>query len=128
MGFKDWFGKNYYVTSPRDPDPFFRPRRYAKTREEVLASVQTVLQKLPGWKIEKHHEIQGRLQVERRGFMGLGESVDLYVVQGQDGITTLEITSRSRAGKGDFGQNRRNIMKFLSALDAYLPGLPGEPA
>ena len=122
---KDWFTKNHYVTSPRDPDAFFRPRRYAKTREEVLSAVRPVIEKLSGWKILKHHEIQGRLQAARRGFLGLGEEVDLYIVQGLDGITTLEITSRSRVGKGDWGQNKRNLKAFLEEMDKGLPGLPG---
>lgn len=121
MGVKEWFTKNHYVTSPRDPDPFFRPRRYAKTREEVIETAQSVIGKLPGWKIEKHHEIQGRLQVGRRGFLGLGEVVDVYIVQGQDGITTLEITSRSRVGRGDWGQNKRNLKALLEAMDKALP-------
>lgn len=118
MRLKDWFSKNFYVTSARDKDPFFRPRRYAKTREEVFAAIRSVVEKLPGWKIEQYHEIQGRLQVARRGpLLGLGEDVDFYIVQGQDGITTLEITSRSKMGKGDWGQNHRNIKRVLGKMD-----------
>jgi uncharacterized protein (DUF1499 family) len=121
MSIKDWLGKNFYVTSARDPNLFFRPRRYAKTREEVLIVVRQILEKLPGWKIEQYHELQGRLQVGRRGFLGLGEVVDLYIIQGQDGITTLEITSRSRVGKADWGQNKRNLKNVLSELDKSFP-------
>jgi uncharacterized protein (DUF1499 family) len=121
MSIKDWLGKNFSVTSARDPDPFFRPRRYAKTREEVLIVVRQILEKLPRWKIEQYHELQGRLQVGRRGFLGLGEVVDLYIIQGQDGITTLEITSRSKVSKADWGQNKRNLKNVLSELDKSFP-------
>jgi uncharacterized protein (DUF1499 family) len=122
MAFKDLFAKNYYVTSDRDPDPFFRPRRYGKRQEEVLAVVRSIIEKLPGWKIVNYYEIQGRLQVGRRGFLGLGEAVDFYIIRGQDGITTLEVTSRSRVGKGDWGRNKKNLKTFLSELDRMLPG------
>ncbi len=122
MNFKDWFSKNYYVTTPRDPDPLFRPRRYRQSKELVLEAARTVIEKLPGWKVEKFHENQGRLQVGKAGsLLGLGEAIDLYAVQGLDGATTLEISSRSKAGKTDFGQNKRNLRRFLEAMDRVMP-------
>jgi uncharacterized protein (DUF1499 family) len=72
---------------------------------------------LPGWKFEEYKEIQGRVRATHRWFIGLGEEVNVYVVQGLDGITTLEITSQSKAGKGDWGQNKRNVKNLLTALD-----------
>lgn len=117
MSFKDLLTKNVYVTSPRDPDSFFKPRRYRQNRDEVIQTVKETVKSLPGWKFEEHKEIQGRVRATHRWYIGLGEEINIYVVQGIDGITTLEMTSQSKAGKGDWGQNKRNVKNLLAALD-----------
>ena len=120
MSWKVWMTKNIYVTSPRDADPFFKPRKYSQTKDEVVQVVKDVMTALPGWKFEDYKAIQGRLRAARRWFIGLGEEVNVYVVQGVDGTTTLEITSQSKAGKGDWGQNKRNIKNLLTSLDSKI--------
>jgi hypothetical protein len=40
MSLKVWLTKNVYVTSPRDADPFFRPRKYNQNKEEVIQVVK----------------------------------------------------------------------------------------
>jgi uncharacterized protein (DUF1499 family) len=117
MSLKVWLTKNIYVTSPRDPDPFFRPRKYRQNKVEVIQAVKETINSLQGWKFEEYKEIQGRIRATRRWFIGLGEEVNVYVVQGVDGVTAVEITSQSKAGKGDWGQNKRNIKNLLTALD-----------
>jgi uncharacterized protein (DUF1499 family) len=120
VSLKIWLTKNLYVTSPRDPDPFFRPRKYSQSKEEVAQAVKDVISALPGWKFEDYKAIQGRVRATHRWFIGLGEEVNIYVVQAVDGTTTLEITSQSKAGKGDWGQNKRNIQNLLTALDSKI--------
>lgn len=117
MSLKVWLTKNSYVTSPRDTDPFFRPRKYAQNKMEVIQMVKEAVNSLRGWKFEEHKEIQGRVRASRRWFIGLGEEINVYVVQGVDGVTTMEITSQSKVGKGDWGQNKRNVKNLLTALD-----------
>lgn len=46
------------------------------------------------------------------------------VSSAQDGAR-LELTSASRMGKGDLGQNPRNIKELLRAVDREV-GAPGE--
>jgi uncharacterized protein (DUF1499 family) len=119
MSFKDWFTKNIYVTKPNDSDPFFHPRRYEKTKEEIIQAVQGLLKELaPRWRVEEYRENQGRIHATHAGLLPFAEDVNIYVVQGLDGITTLDMTSQSRGGKGDWGQNKRNIREFLTALDS----------
>jgi uncharacterized protein (DUF1499 family) len=117
MSLKVWLTKNVYVTSPRDADPFFRPRKYTQNKAEVIQMVTETVNSLQGWKFEEHKEIQGRVRATHRWYIGLGEEVNIYVVQGIDGVTTVEITSQSKAGKGDWGQNKRNVKNLLTALD-----------
>ncbi len=130
MKLKDWLTKNIYVTSPKDADAFFHPRRYEKKRDEVLQAAHQALAGLRGWIIEEYRENQGRIHAVHFGPFPLPlQDVNIYVVQGLDGVTKLEATSHSRAGRGDFGQNRRNLKKFLSRLDSlgvHRPSKAGE--
>jgi hypothetical protein len=123
MSWKVWMTKNVYVTSPRDSDPFFRPRKYSQNKEEVVQAVKDVVASLSGWKFEDYKAIQGRVRAAHRWFIGLGEEVNIYVVQGVDGTTTLDITSQSKAGKGDWGQNKRNVNQLLTSLDLKIKPL-----
>jgi len=122
LSLKDWLTKNLYVTTPNDPDPFFRPRKYANTKEEVTRAVLETIGGLKRWKILEHRENQGRVRASVAAkLLPFADDVDIYVVQGLDGTTKLEVLSRAQGGKGDFGRNKRNLKEFLSALDAVLP-------
>ncbi|HVM32114.1 MAG TPA: DUF1499 domain-containing protein [bacterium] len=122
MKLKDWLTRKLYVTSPRDPDPFFHPRRYAEKKEVVLEAAHRVLAGLKSWRVEEYRENQGRIHASHFGPFPLPfQDVNLYVVQALDGTSKLEATSSSRAGRGDLGQNRRNLKKFLTRMDALLP-------
>jgi uncharacterized protein (DUF1499 family) len=121
VSWKDWMSKNLYVTTPQDPDPFFRPRKYSKTKEEVTQAVLGVIEGLSRWKMVEHRENQGRIRAACAArLLPFADDVDIYIVQGLDGVTKLEILSRAQGGKGDFGRNKRNVREFLAALDGKL--------
>lgn len=124
MGFKDWLTKNIYVTAPDNPEAFFRPRKYARPKEEVAGAAQELLGSLTRWKVVEYRENQGRIHATHTTrLLRFVDDVNIYVVQGLDGTTKLEVVSQSRVGKGDFGQNKRNIREFLARLDSVLPPL-----
>jgi hypothetical protein len=122
MGLKDLFGGTLRVTSVEDQDPFFRPRRYGHPRDLVLRTALEVLATLPGWRLEEHRERQGLIRASSGSlFPPSAEDIDLYIVTGTDGVTGLEMTSRSRGGKWGWGRNERNLRDFLSRMDRKLP-------
>ena len=124
MSIKDWLGKNHYVTTPADPDVFFRPRKYQKSREEVAAAAKEAVASLKNWRLEEYRENQGLLRLSRSAlFPPSAQDIDLYVVQGVDGITRLEMTSLSRGAKRDWGRNKRNLREFLVLMDSRLTPL-----
>lgn len=115
---KEWLTKNIYVTSPFNPDPFFHPRRLQVPKAAVIQISLALIRQLPRWKLEQYYELQGRIHAIRQSrVLGFVDDINIYIGQGIDGITTLEMTSQSRIGKGDWGQNRRNLKKFLSRFD-----------
>ncbi|HEY5038349.1 MAG TPA: DUF1499 domain-containing protein [bacterium] len=124
MSFKNEWTKNLYVTAPNDPDSFFHPRRYSKLKEEVVQTAKEVIVSLSRWEVVEYRENQGRLHVTRTTRLWrFVDDINLYIVQGGDGMTSLEMTSQSRVGRWDFGQNRRNLKEFLIHLDAKLSPL-----
>lgn len=124
MGLKEWLTKNIHVTSPEDPDPFFHPRRYSQPKEDVVKAALEVLASLKDWRLEEHRENQGLIRAANgRLFPPSSEDIHLYILRGTDGVTKLEMTSRSRGGRGDWGRNKRNIAKFLSRLDSRIGSL-----
>jgi len=125
MGLKDWFGKNIYVTTPQDPDPFFRPRRYSRSKEEVLGLVRETIATLQEWRVEEQRENQGRIHASRSAlFPPSAQDINIYVVEGLDGVTKLEMTSQSRGGGNmDLGRNKRNLKEFLTRMDGRLTAL-----
>ena len=122
MGLKDLLGKNIYVTTPQDKDAFFHPRRYSKPKEEVVTIVLRVIGSLKDWRVEEHRENQGRIHASRSAlFPPSAQDINIYVVQGTDGVTKLEMTSQtSGGGKADFGRNKKNIREFLGRMDETL--------
>jgi uncharacterized protein (DUF1499 family) len=117
---KGW-SKNLYVTAPTDLDPYFHPRRYLKPKEEVVQAAREVISSLPRWRELEYRENQGRLHVTRTTRLWrFVDDINLYIVQGGDGVTSLDMTSQSRVGRWDFGQNRRNLKEFFARLDAKL--------
>ena len=120
----DWWNKFMYVTSPKDPDPFFRPRQYAKSRAEVVRIALEVIAGLPQWKVEEYKEIQGKIHAVRwTKILPFADDINIYIVQGLDGTTHVEMTGQTRVGRRDWGRNRRNIREFLTRLDAKIqPG------
>ena len=119
MTLKDWLTKNIYVTKPTDKDPFFHPRQYPKDRAEVVRAVRETIGGIPGWRLEEHRENQGLFRVSRSIlFPPSAQDIHIYVLQGADGTVTLEMTSRSRGGGGDWGQNKRNLREFLRRMDS----------
>ena len=121
MSLKDWLTKNIYVTRPEDPDVFFRPRKYNKPKEQMVEAVREIIATLKGWRVEEYRENQGLIRASRSVlFPPSAQEINIYVVQGLDGVTSLEMTSQSKGTKGDWGRNKRNLRDFLTQLDSKM--------
>src|SRR4249920_3290429 len=107
MGLFRWFSKNWANThepTHRDLTPLVLPLSSAEAVERVKAAVG----RLPNWKIESA-AADGELHLTRRTrVVGFVDDVKLRFVPAGPG-TLIHAESRSRVGKGDLGQNRRNI-------------------
>ena len=119
MSLLDWISKNTYETKPDAAEPELRPRTYRKPMNEVLAAVQAAVAAIPRWKVVETDAQGGKVHATRTtGLWRFTDDIYVTVISGADGTLTLNVHSKSRVGKGDFGQNRRNILELMKQLDA----------
>jgi len=121
MSFLTALIRNVAETSPNAEDPRLRTRLYALSRETVWNSVQQLATLQPGWTVTKRDAAEGTLAAEARTrLLKLVDDVTIRVrpVDGQR--VSVDVHSRSRLRKGDFGTNARRIVRFLEALDGTL--------
>ena len=84
-------------------------------RVAAIAALETLKTYGRNWKVVEEGEIL-RVEVPVLVFTD-----DLSVQFWENaGKTRVEVESRSRVGRGDFGENRRHIRQFLKALDAQI--------
>ncbi|MEK7293363.1 MAG: DUF1499 domain-containing protein, partial [Nitrospirota bacterium] len=76
--------------------------------------------RMPRWTLVSSRPEQGEIRVEVT--TRLFRFVDDIVVRcaEQNGVTVVNVRSASRVGRGDLGQNARNIRAFFEALDSQL--------
>ena len=100
--------------TPEYPD--LQPLTVALPPSRVFEAALAVARSLPRWTVVKADPATGVIEAEAR--TRLWRFVDDVTIRiaGQGGRSTVSVLSASRVGKGDLGQNARNIRAFLDAL------------
>jgi uncharacterized protein (DUF1499 family) len=111
----DWFTRNWADTDEgRHPD--LRPPELPLPPDRALARVREAVGALPRWRVEGVDEAARVVRATRR--TRLWKFVDDVTVRLEPaaGGTRLHARSQSRVGKGDLGQNRRNLLELFRAV------------
>ncbi len=113
---------NHAQTSPSHSDPTLRTRDIPRAYDAVFDAALDVARTLPRWKIVGEARAEGLIQAERHTrLFKFVDDVRIQITQTDDWKVTLNLSSQSRVGKGDFGQNARNIREFLREFLAASP-------
>jgi len=101
-----------------------RPFEVEQGRTQVSEKVLEVVQRFPNWSIESTTQESERTVIRATrttGIMKFVDDITIYVNGPEtNGKTTITATSQSRVGKGDLGQNPRNLRQLMSAIrEAY---------
>jgi uncharacterized protein (DUF1499 family) len=99
-------------------------RTYPVDPGRLLPAVRRAVEGLPRWRLAASEEDEVRAVRKTRPFR-FEDDVTARVGPHPDGAR-LALTSASRLGKGDLGQNPRNLAELLRAADreAGSPGVP----
>jgi uncharacterized protein (DUF1499 family) len=97
-------------------DPKVAPLELPLPLPEALAWVEKVIISLPRWRVEAVEREAGVIRATRR--TRLWRFVDDVTIRLEATATGTRLHARSQArvGKGDFGQNRRNLLALFRAL------------
>lgn len=117
MGWLEGLSKNWADLDPADPDPVLRPVIVPLAPSEAAARAAEVIAALPRWGVDRSDPAGPTLHATRRTLVWrFVDDVTIRFEPAPDGGTAIGAHSRSRVGKGDFGQNRRNLRALTRAL------------
>jgi uncharacterized protein (DUF1499 family) len=107
-------GPNFAATSPSAADPRLRPRLLPLSPGPAADRVVRALATMHGWRLVGRRD--GVVQATRttRAFRFVDDVSIL--LEPTAGGTVLSARSGSRVGRGDLGQNRRNLAELWRAL------------
>lgn len=114
--FSLWPVINRVETGATPEYPDLQPLTVALPPGRVFDSSLAVARALPRWTVVKADPAAGLIGAEAR--TRLWRFVDDVTIRiaAKGGHTTVSVLSTSRVGRGDLGQNARNIRAFLDAL------------
>lgn len=96
------------------------PRVYRLAPAVVFDAVLHAINRLPRWHLIAHDEAKGEIRAEAvTRLWRFVDDVTIHVHPCGD-ATCVDVRSASRIGKGDFGQNARNIRRLFEELDVQL--------
>lgn len=109
---------NVAETSPRAPDEELRPLVVAHSADAVVQAVQDAAEGLRGWRVTGVAAGQRTTVIHLERTSRIFRLTDDIRVQVDDrGVDRLvTAVSRSRAGRGDLGQNPRNLKELLTVV------------
>jgi len=105
------------------PNSASATRSYPVDPARLLAAVRRAVEGLPRWRLEAQ-EGDGVRAVRTTRLLRFKDDVTARVYPDAGGAR-LELTSASRLGKGDLGQNPRNLKELARAVDREAGGPPG---
>jgi uncharacterized protein (DUF1499 family) len=115
-----WPVINVVETGKTEEYPDVRPRVYQEGRARVFDAALHAVHRLPRWTLSSYVGENGSIRAEARTLVFRFVDDILIRVLPEGTGSRVEVRSASRVGRGDFGQNARNIRVFFQELDHQL--------
>jgi uncharacterized protein (DUF1499 family) len=107
-------GSNFAATSPAADDPRLRPRVLSLDPPAAVDRVAAAIAGLRRWRVVGHRD--GVVQATRTTRLFRFVDDISILLEPAAGGTAVSARSASRVGRGDLGQNRRNLAELWQAL------------
>lgn len=115
VALKRWFSQNIANTDGSTHSDL-KPLDLSVPYQEAWEQIPIVSETIRGWKVESVDSKTSVIQTTRRTrLMGYIDDIVLRIEATSTGIR-IHARSESRVGKGDLGQNRRNIQELFRTL------------
>jgi uncharacterized protein (DUF1499 family) len=117
---RTWPVINVVETGQTPEYPGITPRTYQAEASRVFDAALHAVDRLPRWMLSSYQADKGEIRAEARTLIfRFVDDVVIHIV-GSDGSAVVNVRSASRVGRGDFGQNARNIRFFFEELDRQM--------
>ena len=121
---EDWsrdFSTNTAATDERSGDERLRPIRSGRGKAAMAELALDAASGLARWELVEQNESGGIIQlyfVRATPLWRFKDDIRVSIAPAKGGGSLLTAQSRSRVGKGDLGQNPRNLRELLGAIRA----------
>ena len=117
---RSWPVINVVETGSTPEYPDLLPKSYQAKPGRVFDAALRAVSRMPRWTVVSSRPEQGDIRVEARTLLlRFVDDVVIRVAE-QGGGTVVNVRSASRVGRGDFGQNARNVRTFFIELDRQM--------
>lgn len=108
--------------------PDILPRYYTTDVQRVFDESKGSVEALERWKVVKADiSTKTITATSTTKVMGFVDDVTIQIKPATEFVVQVDVKSASRVGKGDFGQNARNIRLFFKELDRRLGSVRFKP-
>jgi uncharacterized protein (DUF1499 family) len=108
--------------------PEIQPQYYTTDPQRVFEESRGGIEALDNWTLVSEDSATWTLEAEREtAVFGFIDDVEVTIEPVTEFVTRVHVKSASRIGKGDFGQNARNIREFFAELDERLGAVKFDP-
>jgi uncharacterized protein (DUF1499 family) len=118
------FTTNSAATDESSPDPRQRPIESARPPAELAEVVVAAATKLPRWNLNERIDSDNQVElhfIRSTALWRFKDDIRVRLEPTDTGGSRLTAESRSRVGKGDLGQNPRNLRELLEAVRQAAP-------
>lgn len=118
---EDWkrdLTTNHAKLDPESSDASLRPLTIGRAPSEVADRIVRWAEELPRWALQSRRDSESGITLHlTRTTKMFRFTDDIHVrLEGDGDETRIEAESRSRIGKGDLGQNPRNLRELVNAV------------
>jgi uncharacterized protein (DUF1499 family) len=109
---------NVAETDPAHPDPLLRPLTVSLSVPETVALVERSVRSLPRWQVTGANGDSAAAElhlVRTSRLFRFGDDVTVWIDR-RAAASVIRARSASRVGKGDLGQNPRNLRQLMQAI------------
>jgi uncharacterized protein (DUF1499 family) len=106
--------RNWHDTDEPGADP--GPLDLPLAPDEAIRRLDTAIRGLPRWRVEMLDYSIGKIAATRRTRLFRFTDDMAIRVEPTAAGTRVHVRSKSRVGKSDFGQNRRNVLELFASL------------
>ncbi len=112
---------NRAETDPWSTDSRLTGRTYAIPYDHVWSACLEIVEQSRGWTLLQANDLDGFIRVRCQSLVfKFMDDLEVRVRLDQNAMTRVDLKSRSRKGRLDFGVNTRRIGRFIRRLDRRL--------